>query len=164
MRGAEDVLRAMTCVRTPWLAVLFLDDISDEDERDAVAGRLLRTLLDLYAVAARRVRTETGLVAVYAALSEISGSAGFNERIAARMILGHSQFADTGVDTDLRDIGATTFNDAIRRMDACGAYEEVVAAIAATWKQLLPELHTQSGMQLLEQLAIEMITDEGECR
>ncbi|GJO31556.1 hypothetical protein NJB1507_40860 [Mycobacterium marinum] len=127
---------------------------------DRLAGKLLRGVLDINATAARRVRTDQGLLAVYGAISEMAETGCLAEKIAAQMIIGHGQLADIpGVDVDLRNVGATTFNDAINRMDALNYYEEVLAAIAAIWRRLLPELHTRSGLRMLDHLAHELAAE-----
>ncbi|WP_373167480.1 hypothetical protein [Mycobacterium marinum] len=139
--------------------IRILEEVGN-DGTDRLAGKLLRGVLDINATAACRVRTDHGLLAVYGAISEMAETGCFDDQIAAQMILGHSQLADIpGADVDLRNVGATTFNDAINRMDAVLRYEEVLAAIAAIWKRLLPELHTRSGLQMLDHFAHELAAE-----
>jgi hypothetical protein len=134
----------------------------DADESGRAAAVLLRGLLDIYGAAARRLRTDTGWVALLAALAEIERvDQDLNHRAAAGLIASYGSAADIpGVDADLRDLGIGAFNAEVDRISEVDCFPQVVTAIVAVWQRLLPELTTEAGRLLLRHIAFEIIESD----
>lgn len=75
-----------------------------------------------------------------------------DRRLAAELVIAHAECVDTfGV---LRDHGADDFDRGLAQMD--GRYHQIILAITDVWLELLPELKTEDGMELLVKHAVNL--------
>lgn len=130
---------------------------------EATLAELLHRLLTLYTNAARLTRTPLGLIAIGTALADIaSNHPAADHRAAAQLILlenaAHApqldyHVSDTDISADWHNIAAEEFNTVIDTTldDAT----DVLLAVAAVWRRLMPELHTEPGLALLHHAANE---------
>ena len=76
------------------------------------------------------------------------------QQVAAELIMAHRWFgADAFDENVVRDQGAHDFDRCIDQVDECGRCREITMAVVDVWLQVLPELHTNDGMQLLKKHA-----------
>jgi hypothetical protein len=127
---------------------------------DIELAELVVDLLALYRHSARRLRSQLGLIAVDLALHEIAtDDFDYSRQSAAKLIIATGIAADgPSVEADLRQIGWDSVRQLTHVISVTGRTLAVVAAIPAIWRQLLPELSTPSGRQLLEHFAYREMT------
>jgi hypothetical protein len=117
---------------------------------------LLHGVLELFASVRLRLRPDLltaglGDLAL-TQIAEIDQST--DRRLGAELIIAHAESADTYGENVLRDHGADDFDRGIDQMD--GRYHEIILAITDVWLELLPELRTEDGMELLVKHAAEL--------
>jgi hypothetical protein len=125
----------------------------DDDELELFA----LDLMTMYMHAARRLRSELGVIAMLSALHEIVGSDDdWNRRHAAALILGAAQLSDiSNVDAELRQHGAEALEQRMTVINATDRTVPVISSIPAVFRVLLPELNTPDGLALLEHFVVE---------
>jgi hypothetical protein len=129
----------------------FLETVDDDD-----LTNLLLDSLRLYAHASRRLRTELGRIAVAAALYEIARGEDLACANAARMILAFTAEDDVCADIVLRELGFEELQQIGHVANVLGRAQELVAAVPAVWRSLLPETANAAGYELMQRFAIEL--------
>jgi hypothetical protein len=145
--------RALDVVTINGGAEGFLRDTEPEQ-----LGGLLHGVLELFASVRLRLRPDlltAGLVDL--ALSQIAEiDQSTDHRLAAELIIAHEQCGDTFGENVFRDHGADDFDRGIDQMGDLDRYFQTILAIVDVWLELLPELRTEDGMELLVKHAAEL--------
>ena len=121
-------------------------------------GDLLHAVLELFATVAPRLRSELGMVVLFATLAEIADyDEDLDRRPAAELILAYKWFAtDTSDENVFRDQGAGDIELLVGQVNEAGRIHETILAVVDVWNMLLPELDSQEGMKLLNQHSMEL--------
>jgi hypothetical protein len=138
----------------PDAATGYISDFAEDQLVD-----LATNLMTMYRCAARRLRTDLGLMAVAAALNHIvEHDPDLNHKSAADLIRAWDAMSDTtGVEADLRAHGAEAIDQRVHLVCLFDRMVPTVAAIPAIWRCLLPELNPPAGQALLEMFAEEIV-------
>jgi hypothetical protein len=110
---------------------------------------VLHGVIEIFEAVRARLRPDlltAGLVDL--ALTQIAAiDQSTDRRLAAELIIARAESADTFGENVLREHGVDDFDRGLAQMD--GRYHQIILAILDVWLELLPELRTEDGMELL---------------